>query len=75
MTTGTCQRCGRQGEGRTKWMVHRFAESFPESPVAEEFFCNRCLRMMRIYATIGFSLLAVLVGALAGVTFWLRLGL
>jgi hypothetical protein len=56
-------------------MVYRLAERFPESPVAEEFFCNRCLRMMRIYATIGFSLLAVLVGTLAGVTFWLRLGL
>jgi len=56
-------------------MVHRFAEIFPNSPVAEEFFCNRCLQLMRIYAIIGFSLLAVLVGFLAGVTFWLQIGL
>lgn len=69
---GTCERCGEYSEGRSKLMIYRLMERFPTSPVARQFFCNRCLRVMRIYAFVGFSLLATLLGSLIVAVLWVR---
>jgi hypothetical protein len=61
-----CARCGEFGSGGQRWMFYN--NSFP----AREFFCRRCLRRMRIYAWIGFSLLFSLVAVLSGAVIWLR---
>lgn len=45
---------------------------FHQGAPTREFFCLRCLRIMRVYAILGFTLLGLLVGALTGVTLWLR---
>jgi len=37
----------------------------------KEFFCFRCLRVLRIYAAIGLSLLALLLSACAVAVWWL----
>ena len=60
-----CDRCGTFSEGRRQWMFH-------QGVAAREFFCVRCLRILRLQAIIGFTLLGLLVAALAGVTLWLR---
>ncbi len=67
-----CERCGELKHGKRKLMFYRWEGRFPQSPVARQFFCYRCLRIMRIYAAIGFCLLAVLVGSLVIVTLWAR---
>ncbi len=69
---GTCERCGEYREGRSKLMVYRLMARLPESPIAQQFFCNRCLRVMRIYAFVGFSLLAMLLGSLLIAVLWIR---
>jgi hypothetical protein len=69
---GTCERCGEYREGRSKLMIYRLMERFPASPIARQFFCNRCLRVMRIYAFVGFSLLVILLGSLIGAVLWVR---
>jgi hypothetical protein len=61
-----CARCGNFDSGRHRWMF--YSGSLPK----REFFCAQCLRRMRIYAWIGFSLLFALVAALAGAVIWLR---
>lgn len=61
-----CARCGEFAAGRRQWMFYNHA--LP----AREFFCHPCLRRMRIYAWIGFSLLSVLVAILFGTAFWLN---
>ena len=53
-TLGTCERCGEYSEGRSKTMVYRVMETFPASPLVQQFFCDRCLRIMRWYAVAGF---------------------
>lgn len=60
-----CDRCGTFAEGRRQWM---FYQGVP----AREFFCTRCRKILRIYAAIGFTLLGLLVAALAAVALWLR---
>lgn len=45
---------------------------FYQGSPAREFFCLRCLKMMRTYAVIGFTLLGVLLAVLSAVVFWLR---
>jgi hypothetical protein len=62
---GYCARCGNFGSGRRQWMFH--SGSLPE----REFYCTGCLRRMRIYAWIGFSLLFALVASLYGTVIWL----
>jgi hypothetical protein len=69
---GTCERCGEYREGRSKLMIYRLLERFPASPITRQFFCYRCLRVMRIYATIGFSLLSILLGSLVVAVIWVR---
>ncbi len=63
-TEDHCERCGRLAPGRRKLMFYRLLERFPESPIARDFFCFRCIRIMRLYAIIGFTLLAVVIGAI-----------
>ena len=72
---GTCERCGEYREGRSKIMVYRLMERFPAAPIARQFFCHRCLRIMRFYAVVGFSLLAILLGVLSVSVLWVHLGL
>jgi hypothetical protein len=37
----------------------------------EEFYCERCLRVTRIYGVIGLSLLVLLLAAFVVVPWWL----
>ncbi len=45
-------------------MFHRVLSRFPDPAVAREFYCHRCIRLMRIYSVIGVLLLALLAGGL-----------
>lgn len=65
-----CDRCGQVAEGAHRLMIYK--RPFPMPPeVAWEFFCRRCLRVMRIYAIVGFSLVGIVVAGLVAVTAWL----
>ncbi|MBB6430263.1 hypothetical protein [Algisphaera agarilytica] len=66
-----CERCGRHASGKRRWMFYRPLERFPQPPMVRQFFCDRCLRLMWVYAVIGFGLVWLLVGSLVGVTIWL----
>jgi hypothetical protein len=59
-----CTRCGELDGGKRQWMFH-------SDTIAKEFYCWRCLRIMRIYAWIGLSLLFVILGAAIGAVVWL----
>jgi len=59
-----CERCGHFGPGVRRWMFYHVLSRFPQPPVAREFFCFRCIRIMRVYAIIGLALLAIVIGAL-----------
>jgi hypothetical protein len=39
---------------------------------AHEFFCARCLKVMRVYAAIGLTLLGLLIATFSAVVWWLR---
>jgi hypothetical protein len=67
-----CERCGMYREGRTKIMVYRVLEKFPASPIAKEFYCNRCLLVMRVYAIVGLGLVLSMLGILLLVFIWIR---
>lgn len=69
---GTCERCGEYREGRSKLMIYTLLARFPAPPIARQFFCYRCLRVMRIYAIVGFSLLAMLLLSLTVAVLWVR---
>jgi hypothetical protein len=45
---------------------------FYQGSPAREFFCARCLRIMRAYAAVGFILLGLLLLAFVAVVWWLR---
>ena len=60
-----CDRCGTFAAGRRQWMFH-------QGVPAREFYCERCLRVMRVYAVIGFTLLGLLMAAFGGVYLWIR---
>lgn len=60
-----CQRCGEFTLGRKQWMFQQ-----GEAP-GKQFYCSRCLRVMRIYAIIGFTLLGLLVAGLFGACWWI----
>ena len=64
MFENVCDRCGDLAMGVEKWMFHQ------GEPPAKQFFCFRCLRVMRTYAIIGFSLLGLLVAGLFGAAWW-----
>jgi len=59
-----CSRCGAFGPGQRRWMFYKFG-------IEREFHCLRCMRIMRIYAWIGFSILFVIVAGLSAATIWL----
>lgn len=63
-TEDHCERCGQHAPGRRKLMFYRALARFPEPPIAREFFCFRCIRIMRIYATIALVLGAIVIGGL-----------
>ena len=65
-----CDKCGQIAPGRRRWMFYRWLETFPDPPARREFMCNRCLRMSRLYAAIGFLLIFIVVAALFS-TLWL----
>ncbi|MFK7789776.1 MAG: hypothetical protein AB8C95_09830 [Phycisphaeraceae bacterium] len=67
---GHCERCRKFAVGRMRWMFYQPLERFPESPIVREFFCNRCIKIMRLYAVIGFTLVGIVVAGIAGVTIW-----
>ena len=69
-TTGECDRCGETAEGRYKWMIYRWFETFPDPPVARQFFCYRCLRTQRAYGLIALGVFVVGVGLAAAAIFW-----
>lgn len=45
---------------------------FHQGTPAHEFYCAHCLRVMRLYAVVGFTLLGLLLAAVTGVAWWLR---
>jgi hypothetical protein len=45
---------------------------FYQGSPAHEFFCVRCLKVMRAYAAAGFTLIGLLLVAFAAVVWWLR---
>jgi hypothetical protein len=53
-------------------MVYRVLEKFPASPIAKEFYCNRCLLVMRVYAIVGLGLVLSMLGILLLVFIWIR---
>jgi hypothetical protein len=62
-----CERCGEAAEGKYKLMVYHSLFRLP----GREYHCYRCLKVMRIYAIIGFLLMALVVTALCITTFLL----
>ncbi len=60
-----CERCGTLSAGQERWMFHH--GQLPR----KEFFCFRCLRVLRIYAAIALSLLGLLLTAFVVATWWL----
>jgi hypothetical protein len=65
MYDDVCERCGAFASGHERWMLHSH-----ELP-AKQFFCFRCLRVMRIYAIVGFSLLGLLMFGFVATLWWL----
>jgi hypothetical protein len=65
MFEDVCDRCGDVARGKEQWMFHQGA--LP----AKQFFCIRCLRIMRVYAIVGFSLLGILMIGLVVALWWL----
>lgn len=45
-------------------MFYRPLARFPKPPVAREFFCFRCQKVMKIYAIVGLTLLTCVVTAI-----------
>jgi hypothetical protein len=45
---------------------------FYQGMPAREFFCTRCLKIQRIYAVIGLTLLGLLLASFFAVALWLR---
>jgi len=62
---GCCDRCGAWAEGKAQWMFH-------QGVPANEFHCERCWRIMRLYAAVGFTLLGLVLVGLAAAVWWLR---
>jgi hypothetical protein len=60
-----CERCGELGEGREQWMFR--SGQLPR----KEFFCTRCLGILRVYSVIGLTLLAILFGGILTAVIWL----
>ena len=67
-----CERCGEHRLGFRKLMFYSTLARFPKLPIAREFFCFSCIRIMKIHAIVGFALVAILVGSIVGVTIWLN---
>ncbi len=59
-----CERCGRFGPGGRRWMFYHMLSRFPQPPAAREFYCHRCIRLMRLYSVIGLGLLVIVLAAL-----------
>lgn len=65
MFEDVCERCGDVAQGREQWMFQQ-----GELP-SMQFFCVRCLRNMRVYAIMGFSLLGILMIGFVVALWWL----
>jgi len=66
-----CDRCGMQAPGKRQWMFAPLWSTLFRVGTRREFICFRCLRVMKIYAFIGFSLLLMLVLGIVGASLWL----
>ena len=71
-TEDYCERCGEHGPGVRKWMFYRSIVRKPEMWLVHEFFCYSCLKTMKIYAIIGFTLFAIIIGTIIGATIWVN---
>lgn len=67
---GECDRCGAEGPRKRKLMFYGAQVFHPESHTRLEFYCADCLRQMKRFAVIGFSVLGLLVLLLAGLAIW-----
>ncbi len=67
-----CERCGEHRFDVRKWMFYSTLARFPKLPIAREFFCFSCIRIMKIYAIAGVTLFAIVAGSIVGVTIWLN---
>ena len=67
-----CERCGEHRLGVRKLMFYGALERFPKLPIAREFFCFSCIRIMKIHAIVGFTLFVIVAGSIVGVTIWLN---
>lgn len=71
LTEDECTRCGEQRAGRHRWMFYSNPLArFPEPPFGREFYCERCARIMKVYAIIGFVLVAAVITCIVGATIW-----
>ncbi len=70
-TEAECERCGNYAAGRRVWMFYNRSTWMWGRVVQRQFFCLRCIRTMRVYAVVGFTLLGLVVGGIVGVTIWL----
>lgn len=61
-----CENCGAFGPGREQWMFSS------HGPSGKYFFCFRCLARMRLYAIIGFTLLATVLLVIVAVLWRLK---
>lgn len=68
-----CEKCGRVEEGKYLLMFYRWYETFPKPPVQYQFFCRRCLWLMRIYAWIGMSIFFLIFLAGLATYIWAKL--
>lgn len=66
-----CERCGKYGAGRRQLMLYPWWYALFGEYSRRQWFCTRCLWIMRVYAVVGFLLLAILVSGLMGVSIWL----
>ena len=69
-TEDHCERCAELRHGSRRLMFYHWFERFPQSPIAREFFCLRCQRVLRSYAIVGFTLLLGIVLAIVITSIW-----
>lgn len=70
-----CERCGVHAPGKFRLMVYSWNWYWYwllRSPVRREFYCYRCLRVMRIYSVVGLTIFGIVIAAIVGLTIWLR---
>lgn len=54
-------------------MFYRKYLLLPGMDIEQEFHCQRCRRILRVYSIIGLSLLGIVVAVLAAFTIWAKM--